>query len=422
MNPFASALVLIPSLFAPPAAAAETGLSDAEVKELGTLVMKYFKAKESGKGPEEGKTLSKLSEAVEQIQKKKKVDSILKFVKDWDRILDLSDDYAPDGYSASVEGIKEHNADEKTIYRYFISVPKNYDKKVATPLLLILPENGKDNPKDQFAKHWNAPAIKDNFVVCIPQMPEDAKLWLEPEGFGRALSCFGGVLRKVHVDCNRVYIAGMGASTASAALIASNFPSRWAGAIFRGGTLGAVLGENLSNLPVYVTQDNEETAALGKKVDEFSGSFTKGDDDLAKIGAWALEKIRNPYPNTVVIRPPNPRARSAYWVRLEQWETNEGATGENVPMAMLKATIEREKNQITVTATAVKSFVLFFNDAILDLDKPVHVVTNGKEWTGTVPRSLQFFLDTAFSRNENRLVYVRAQALDAPPPAPADGK
>jgi len=82
----------------------------------------------------------------------------------------------------------------------------------------------------------------------------------------------------------------------------------------------------------------------------------------------------------------------------------------------LKAKVDRATNTITVEGEGVPKFVVYFNDVLLDLDKPVKVIANGIPNERTVPRSLQRTLDLVLnSRSDPGKFYVASMEFDLPP-------
>jgi hypothetical protein len=59
--------------------------------------------------------------------------------------------------------------------------------------------------------------------------------------------------------------------------------------------------------------------------------------------------------------------------------------------------------------------VLYFNDVLVDMEKPVKVVCNGSEHLNVIPRSMGTFLDLfVSSRSDPGKVYVATHTYDLP--------
>lgn len=408
-------LIFAPLLQAPNKSAEKSVLSDSEIQELAKLVSKYFAAR--AQESKESEALEKVYSKIQDFEKKKKVDNLLKHCKPWETVLDIAEDYSK-SLSAGSESVQEFQLSEGVKSSYAVSMPKKYNSKTAWPVLLIIPERGGESPKDSLSP-WKHEAIQDQFILCAPQLPESQKSWLEPEGYGIVLSCFGRLLSQAHVDLNRVLIVGKGAGAGAAASIASYFPSRFAGMIARKGELGKVVAENYFNMPSYLSETGDSGEEFARRVESLGwNNVTRGEESLEKIASWAAGIVRNNYPSNITFSPPKNTARSSYWLRVDRWESTEGMPADFLPVIQAKA--DRDKNQITVTANGVYSYFLFFNDTLLDLDKPITVMTNGKSWIGTKPRNLQNLLDFAGSRTG--FVFVASQPFDAPPLQEAGSK
>ena len=66
-----------------------------------------------------------------------------------------------------------------------------------------------------------------------------------------------------------------------------------------------------------------------------------------------------------------------------------------------KATIDREKNTIRISSTYVKKFRIYLHDSMLDLDKPIRVLVNGRQRARKkVKRSVKVLLESALRDRE----------------------
>ena len=85
---------------------------------------------------------------------------------------------------------------------------------------------------------------------------------------------------------------------------------------------------------------------------------------------------RRLFPLEVTIAPNHDRFNRAFWVDIISCEPLELVKRDQRPFLRVKA--DPEKNQIIVTARSVSEIGLYLNDYLLDLDKEVSIVVNGK--------------------------------------------
>jgi hypothetical protein len=109
----------------------------------------------------------------------------------------------------------------------------------------------------------------------------------------------------------------------------------------------------------------------------------------------------------VMLVPGQPAPFRSYWLEMERMELPEGT--------QVAAEVDRAANTITVQATHARSVRIYFNDALLDLDKPVRLVINGVERTEKIQRNLEETLQFFSGRKSDPgRIYVAAKAFDVP--------
>jgi hypothetical protein len=258
-------------------------------------------------------------------------------------------------------------------------------------------------------------------------MPSDKKLWLEKGtpgnegGEGNMLWTLGQVVRNYALDFDRVYLAGRGRGVEAAVTFAARYPERFAGVIGRSGDAPTdVVVENMNNLPLFFAGAGGNATALDEKLKALGYSTLQRKDDAteAEIWAWLQDPPRAPNPVEVVIHPgvqntPN-SLRYSFW--LEAIPTDAQGT------VYVKARLDRTANSILVEGEGITKFQVYFNDGMLDLDKPIKVLANGSEVSRTITRSLPRALDFITNlRTDPGRFYVNNMAFDLPPkPKPKD--
>jgi hypothetical protein len=97
------------------------------------------------------------------------------------------------------------------------------------------------------------------------------------------------------------------------------------------------------------------------------------------------------------------------WLQIPPWD----GQGKRI----LHGAIDRASNTVTIDGEGVAKVSLYFNDVLVDIDKPVKVVCNGAEHTDLIPRSLGTTLDLiAKGRSDpGRALHGATKEYDLPP-------
>jgi hypothetical protein len=97
----------------------------------------------------------------------------------------------------------------------------------------------------------------------------------------------------------------------------------------------------------------------------------------------------------------------SYWLETQRQEV--------LPGMRVDAEIDRGANKIEIKSEGIRSVTLYFNDVMLDLDKPVKLVLNGSEKEEKIARSLDDTL-TLMKRgtSDPGRVYVTSKNFDLP--------
>lgn len=397
----------------------EEQMKPADHATLGEAIAEYFKAVNKNEGVD--KAREAVSADLQKIQKK------LKTTRD---PLAMSSDLGKAMWHANsyetARGVKKgkvststtrapfEDEDSKKTIEYAISAPAKYNPKQAYPLLICIPERGK-KPQEHLSDQWTLAAIKENAILAAAPMPEDAALWSEggsgeaPGGIAYLMTVLGAVLRTYAIDFDRVYLVGRGEGVAAAVTIASRFPDRFAGVIGRSGDVGETGADNFRNLPTFLAGAGAGATAFQQKIEAagYGNCTVKPDGSEEDLWAWIEKNSRVSNPSEVVLVPGSPFPIRAYWLEVPALDTG--------GVARIAAKIDRATNTVTIDAEGVASTTLYFNDQLVDLDKPVKVVCNGSENVALVPRNLSLTLDLmAKTRNDPGKVYTASKTYDVP--------
>jgi hypothetical protein len=303
--------------------------------------------------------------------------------------------------------------------RYAIAAPKKYKASTGPyPLLLCLPglrEGKPDDPSQHIIEFWKNPELLDAAIVVTIWLPEDVEAWSAigsreaPGGAGLLLSVLKDVMNSFLVDRDRIFLAGREASVPAALEIGAMFHDRFAGVIGRTGDVGDTSWQNFRNLPTYFAGAGAKADAFAQQIQEagYNNSTAKADGTEEDVWEWMQATERASYPEHVTLYPGTPTPYRAYWIELPRGGAEEGAK--------VDAVVDRAANTITIEALGVRSVRVFYNDVLVDLDKPVKVVVNQVEHESVVPRRLGDALDWIFDgRCDPGRYFVNSMSYDVP--------
>ncbi len=369
-------LCLVVSAASPSAVPTELKLKEADHKKLSKLVNEYYDAREEEKGIQEA--LGKILSTIEDTNKRLKHDELLAAVSDWEQVFwyvqleRLKEDLRSKG---KVDEIKTRHGNGMDV-AFAYSLPKTYlAKKGPYPLVLTVPDEG-EKPAAHLDAHWNDPALREAALLVAVSMPSDVSLWGtfgtpdRPGGAFSVMNAFGVVQQRLAIDSNRVFLAGAGKGFGAAGVTAATFPQFFAGLIGLG-DVPEVDPANFRSLPTLLVKGAAGATAIEAKVKElgFENSTLLSDGGAAEVWAWMGQTKRDPYPARVSFSPTSDYARRAHWISIEGFEISESPH--------VEATIDREANTITIDAQKVSEVVVYLNDVLVDLAKPVKLVFNG---------------------------------------------
>ncbi|MGH7151254.1 MAG: hypothetical protein ACREIU_11165 [Planctomycetota bacterium] len=402
------AALLLPLLLAQATASApgppKAGWSAEDRTKVVELFRKMDEAQEKGKGEREAK--ESLGKALEAIGKKLKADP-LSFAGDLQKVLEAVPDYRSHASHPAIG--KESVVDPKSGFKFVLRLPRGYDAKRPWPVLLVIPPAG-EKPDAYLRSAWKEEGLHATTILAAPEMPAKVSEWRTLEGgVTAAMRTFGEVLSQFNVDRDRVVLAGGKEGGAFAMTLVSYYPDRFAGAVSRlGGGEGAAFA-NLGNVPTYFSGSAESL----KKVSDAAKELRRDNvtiaeaDDLAAVVNWIGERVRNPVPTEVAFSPVQAFTRNAYWFKIENFEILPDYFAAPVnERPLISARLLRGTNTVEFEARGITDFWLFLSDSLLDLDKPIKVVVNGKAWEGSYKRELDKFLASRRQRFDPRLTCV----------------
>lgn len=220
--------------------------------------------------------------------------------------------------------------------------------------------------------------------------------------------------RTYNVDTNRVYLAGHSMGGFGTWSIGGHHADLFAAlSSMAGGVYQAGCIENLKNTPIWFYHSTDDAKvkpdqdiAAAKRLEELQLKhgpyefvwklYTDCGHGLPKDGVrpifdWMLKKTRNPNPKHLVWQPQRETVRNFFWLR----STRKGG--------LVEAKIEGD----TITLRgATTGLVLYLNDKLVDLKKPVVVRVEDREvFRGVVPHSLVALADSIEAKRDPEMWY-----------------
>jgi pimeloyl-ACP methyl ester carboxylesterase len=346
--------------------------------------------------------------------------------------------------------------------RYFVGIPKDYDRTRPWPLVIKLPgadafASGPRPNGDQVAgiyRGWMEQELERHpDAVCVMPLLDLDELWGPSyAGMNRVIQPMHHVAWRVNVDPARVYVLGHSLSGHAAWNLALHYPTFFAAF---NPLAGSATGDwqrlrliNLRNVLPVVWHDVNDDAIPVARVRSLVNAIKKlkldvdyeetkgvGHTPTEQIADSAYTKmrarVRDLYPKQVWLQSNRPDTlfNRVDWVQVYQ-STNPGkeqrfllrrGTGQiymNQNAFRVDASVV-SPNHIEIKTDNVQSMRLYFNDHLVDLKKPVTVIVNKKpRFEGLVKPSVQEMLNDQLFLGRGWRYYTAVLDLDLGPPPP----
>lgn len=364
-------------------------LKDKDLKKLSSELAEWFEALDAGKGKMEAeeavrKELDKIND------KKLKGGDLLASPLDLGSLIYLANRYEkkmPKRANGKVTTQTVDSGGRGDVEFAVWTPPKYRPKDGPYQVILTIPEEG-ENPEKHIQDRWVDNGLRDATVIASPKMPGDSKQWTEVDGLGAVLLTLRGVSETYAIDFDRVFIGGRGRGGEAALAIANMFPSRFAGAFCWAGDGGeGIPADNLKHLPVFISGGGSNATAFAERAKEagVESVTIEPSGGEAEIIAWMGDMRRVKYPDEFTLVPGPMFPTNAYWLQIPRLPDINGVR--------VDVRVDRETNTITIDGTGLTEATIYLSDAIVDLDKPVTVVANGKTYVDQFERSFRTFLD-----------------------------
>lgn len=221
------------------------------------------------------------------------------------------------------------------------------------------------------------------------------------------------------VNPNKVYLMGYSAGGDGVWRMAPRMADKWAAASMMAGHPGNTQQVNLRNLPFMIWMGEHDSAynrnTLAKERGEVMDSLQMNDPkgythstniiegkghwmdlvDSESLG-WMAQYRRNPYPTKIVWRQEEVVREHFYWLSAPADELAHG-----------KSIVARiEGNNIIIEKCDYSHITIHLNDKMLDLDKKVTVIYNGKKvFKKRVKRTIANLYNTMNTRGDYSYVF-----------------
>jgi hypothetical protein len=422
-------LILLPA----PAELPRSSIATKEFDKFSKDVTAYFAALDPGRDDRkaQAESLAKIKDAYDKLAKRAKVDEPLKYVGDWDQILERGKAEDRELRQAAGKGFVRYVADWDGVrVACMVSVPAAYGKgdTLCPAILALKPTLGMSG--DVLEKEVAAQATKayagllDSTIVVVPLGPEktvDRKgqsheiegSWMTDEGM---TSLFYGVrvlLYGLHFDRSRLVLDGWKDSGLDAIMVASSFPSWFAGIVNRSGAIGGdeVLYQNLGGTPLLYVDGGADARgadmeALKKRCENITevtviadaqSALDPTEEGRTKLSDWISARHRDLAPAKVDYMLGDRRFQSVAWLKAATINLRATAKPGDKDFPHITAEIDQATNTIRLTTVNVTELYVYLNDALLDLSKPVNVEVNGLKWPPrTVRRDLRYMFENRY--------------------------
>jgi hypothetical protein len=391
-------------------AGADEKLGLKEDRSLQRLFGIYFEAKDNKEAGKEGAALNEIKDTLADASKswklQPKAEMALKHIQALVAPLNMWPKYK---FSIRSGRLESQTGD----IAYDIHLPKGFRsaRSIEEFSRVLVDLRPAAEAQAHFDKTWAGSPILDDTILLLPKPPSSGD-WSSDEGIGAFLAPLGKLSwDQLTIDQNAWFLAGSDASMVAVANLGARFGERIAGLILRGGepkALPAYLARNLLNTALYATAESPLTGELRK----IGGAVTIGDGSAGDIHKWMAGVKRPAYPTKVAGVLPALNWGDQCWFKA-MLTTADPA---NPPVApdfpWFEASIDREKNTVTIATDGVLDIELNVNDAILDLDREIKVVANGVEVaTLKGERDVKLMLENAYKKGERFRLFSRVFAV-----------
>jgi dienelactone hydrolase len=329
-------------------------------------------------------------------------------------------------------------------YPLALSIPLTYQASKGYGLVVCL--HGAGFSGDVYLERWQA-RLGEEYILACPTYAAGA--WFTRRAEDLVLATIQSVRRRYHVDPDRIFLTGMSNGGIGAWLIGMHHASLFAGIAPMASGLDDVLMPflaNLRNTPIYIIHGakdqvmpvelsrsiSRELTRLGyshvyrehQREHPMAGGHYFPREELPDLVAWLQRQRREPLPATLTVVREAGHFQPFGWLRVDVTDSIAAFSDDLIDKrderikrreyAKLDAAII-SPNRVEVKAERVRRYSLFLNDQLIDVSKPVTVVTNGvASFEGIVTPSLDVLLRQARARQDPRQLFSAHVTVSVP--------
>jgi len=315
-------------------------------------------------------------------------------------------------------------------YPLSMVVPPSYDPSKGIGLVVCLHGAGFDGAA--YLERWRS-RLGDRYILACPTYPYGA--WFTRQAEEVVLATIRDIRRHYHVDPDRIFLTGMSNGGIGTWLIGMHHAPLFAGIAPMASGLDNVLMPflaNLRNAPIYIihgTKDQVMPVELSRSISRelkalgyqyvyrehqgehpHAGGHYFPKEEVPDLVAWFDGRRRDPMPVRLTVVRDASHFQPFSWVRLDATDPIAAFSDDLVDKndekmarreyAKLDAAIT-SPNRIEVKAERVWRYTMFLNERLVDLSKPITVVTNGQvSFDGLPISSLETLLRQARIRQD----------------------
>ena len=268
-----------------------------------------------------------------------------------------------------------------------------------------------------------------NSVYLAPRAPyDDWDMWFKPDLDQFYAALIQMCVAYLDVNPDKIYLMGYSAGGDGVWRMAPRMADTWAGASMMAGHPGDVSLLNLRNTPFMVWcgaldaayNRNSECAQRGIELDSLHTADPNGyihethivegkphwmDLEDAAALPWLQQYQRNPYPTQIVWQQEEVTHPHFYWLTAPEDQLQRG----KIVRLSLKG------NTVTISQCDYTQLTLHFNDQMVNLDKPITILKNGKTlFKGKLSRTLANLQSSLAARNDLRYMFPAQVTVQCP--------
>ncbi len=316
-----------------------------------------------------------------------------------------------------------------------LSVPLTYQPAKGYGLVVCL--HGAGFTGEAYLERWQA-RLGEDYVLACPTVPMGA--WFTRGAEELVLATIRSMQRRYHIDPDRVFLTGMSNGGIGAWVIGMHNAPLFAGIAPMASGLDNVLMPFLANLrstPLYIIHGAKDqvmpvelSRTITKELTRLGYPFVYREHDrehpmagghyfpreeLSDLVIWLNAQRRNPLPTSVTVVREASHFQSFGWVRID---TTDAIAAFSEDLVSKRDELTREKryarldasvtapNRIEVETGLVRRYTLFLNDQLVDLSKPVTIVTNKQvSFEGVAVPTVETLLRQARLRQDARQLF-----------------